>query len=556
MMMNNKDIIEKWANVMSELGLAKKELMNSTKLAMKLEEISKHTDVVKYINNAKKLLKDSQDGVNAFAGCKPLKPTLLSLDPKKDIENFLKIEKLGLDNVHKLAIVLVAGGLGERLGYPGIKISLPTEVITETLYIQYYIQYIKAFQDYALRHNGIKVKIPLAIMCSGDTEAATRKLLKENSNFGLEDDQITIMLQELVPALIDVEGNLALDEDGELILKPHGHGDVHLLLNNHGLVKKWMKEGKTHMAFIQDTNALALRSLSLQLGCSIEKKYAFNSQTILRSPGEKVGAICNLQYPDGKSLTINVEYNQLEPLLLEAGYGGDKPDENGNSPFPGNTNVLMIELKSWQSAMDVSGGQIPEFINPKYADSEKTKFKSPARLECMMQEFPRLLSAEDTVGCTILPRFVSFSTVKNKTEDGVDKKYPETMYSGEADLYASNIEYLKLAGKYLNKRMNIGEPEDITYKGIKMPLGPKLVINPNFSVGITDLKDRIKHATEIDIPTSSAIVLDRAVDIEYIKDGVIKYVDGEEVKFNMDHKFNTNVTENDHNYLQLRGYKK
>ena len=32
-----------------------------------------------------------------------------------------------------------------------------------------------------------------------------------------------------------------------------------------------------------------------------------------------------------------------------------------------------------------------EFINPKYADAEKKKFKSSARLECLMQDYPKLL---------------------------------------------------------------------------------------------------------------------------------------------------------------------
>lgn len=32
-----------------------------------------------------------------------------------------------------------------------------------------------------------------------------------------------------------------------------------------------------------------------------------------------------------------------------------------------------------------------EFINPKYADETKTKFKSSARLECLMQDYPKLL---------------------------------------------------------------------------------------------------------------------------------------------------------------------
>ena len=34
---------------------------------------------------------------------------------------------------------------------------------------------------------------------------------------------------------------------------------------------------------------------------------------------------------------------------------------------------------------------VPEFVNPKYATPAKDVFKSPTRLECMMQDFPKLL---------------------------------------------------------------------------------------------------------------------------------------------------------------------
>lgn len=50
--------------------------------------------------------------------------------------------------------------------------------------------------------------------------------------------------------------------------------------------------------------------------------------------------------------------------------------------------------------MDETKGLINEFINPKYADSTKTVFKSATRLECMMQEYPRLLKNGDRVGFT------------------------------------------------------------------------------------------------------------------------------------------------------------
>lgn len=38
-------------------------------------------------------------------------------------ESFIKFEEVGVKEAHKAAFVLVAGGLGERLGYNGIKVK-------------------------------------------------------------------------------------------------------------------------------------------------------------------------------------------------------------------------------------------------------------------------------------------------------------------------------------------------------------------------------------------------------------------------------------------------
>ena len=41
---------------------------------------------------------------------------------------------------------------------------------------------------------------------------------------------------------------------------------------------------------------------------------------------------------------IPIEYNQLEPMLAAAGGGSDANGPGGYSPFPGNTNGLIIGL--------------------------------------------------------------------------------------------------------------------------------------------------------------------------------------------------------------------
>ena len=84
-------------------------------------------------------------------------------------------------------------------------------------------------------------------MTSDDTDAATRALLAAHANFGAAEGQITFIKQEKVPALADSDARLAVKEDASgvsaLEMKPHGHGDVHVLLKQSGLAEKWLGQG-------------------------------------------------------------------------------------------------------------------------------------------------------------------------------------------------------------------------------------------------------------------------------------------------------------------------
>ena len=85
--------------------------------------------------------------------------------------------------------------------------------------------------------------------------------------------------------------------------------------------------------------------------------------------------------------TINVEYNQLDPLLRDNGFkdGDVNDEETGFSPFPGNINQLLFRADAYLEALERTEGIMPEFVNPKYKTSRKVDFKKPTRLECMMQ---------------------------------------------------------------------------------------------------------------------------------------------------------------------------
>jgi UDP-sugar pyrophosphorylase len=252
-----------------------------------------------YLGKAKQLLHESAHGDNPFSDYEALVPEgeRLSFDEEGTMD-FSEAEQIGLQGMADVALVLVAGGLGERLGYSGIKLSLETNLCTSKSYLAFYVHYLQAMEYMARKITGRKnIKIPLAIMTSGDTDGPTRELLASNNNFGLHEDQLFIIMQDKVPALKDINAGLALNDNDRWAIqtKPHGHGDVHHLLLREGLVDKWEQQGKTHVIFLQDTNALVINSVIPTLGVSIKKGFHMNSICIPRLAGEAAGAITRLE---------------------------------------------------------------------------------------------------------------------------------------------------------------------------------------------------------------------------------------------------------------------
>ena len=58
----------------------------------------------------------------------------------------------------------------------------------------------------------------------------TVRYLRNHRYFGMVPEQVFIMKQDVIPALANQDGELAVAPDGHLIKKPHGHGDVHFCL--------------------------------------------------------------------------------------------------------------------------------------------------------------------------------------------------------------------------------------------------------------------------------------------------------------------------------------
>jgi len=473
------------------------------------EEYSAGGGLPGYIENAKKLLADSQKGVNPLADWKPEVPVgeAFSLGTPE----YAEAEELGMKQLGSVGFVLVAGGLGERLGYSSIKIGLPTEMATETRYLHYYINYILAVQKkYAPEGRDL----PLCIMTSNDTHAKTVQLLKVNKYFGMKKSQVTIVIQgQGVPALADNDAKFVLQESdpSKVVTKPHGHGDIHALLHQNEVAKKWKEEmGIEWMCLFQDTNGLAFHTLPVMLGVSSKLDLIMNSLAVPRKAKQAIGAVTKLKNTKtGEYRTINVEYNQLDPLLRASGFkDGDVNDKKtGFSPYPGNINQLVFKLEDYVELLEATSGLMPEFVNPKYKDDKKTIFKKPTRLECMMQDFPTVISAEksERVGFTSIAAEMCFSPVKNATADGVVLQgkgtAAGTAATGEADHYQAYRKILQSIG------CQVEEAEPETYKGISVIPGPQVVVYPEFASCPGEYKAKFPTPEKVKISPKSTLII-------------------------------------------------
>ena len=476
-----------------------------------------------YLQRAKILLEASKNKVNNFSDT-----TIEIPDDIPHIEigtdEFFELDQLGFNQLKDTVFVLVAGGLGERLGYTGIKIGLQNDLITLRTYIEVYTDFIKAYEDRVRKKEKEKIDkdwyIPFCIMTSGDTHDETISLLKTHNDYGMRPGQISIVKQNKIPAILDNDCHLALEHDKFLIeTKPHGHGDIHYLLYTSGKAKQWIKEGKKYMVQFMDTNVLAFNCVPASIGASVKYSYDVNSIVVPRRPKDAIGAICRINRADGTSVVQNVEYNLVDPLLKEKFNGkGDIANESGFCDFPGNLNVLVFKLEPYLKILEETQGLVPEFVNPKYADETRTKFKSPTRLECLMQDVPKLIKNGETVGYTYFDRWFCFSACKNNLKDAIEKlkknETGESAFTVERDIFKTNERILsEICGKL--EVVNTEPENELNIGGCTVKFGPKIIIYPSYAPTISELKEKLQKMKKgIRMTNNSTLILKNDINIE------------------------------------------
>ncbi len=253
-------------------------------------------------------------------------PFIAHDSPQRD-----EARKRGEDAIRngEVAVLLVAGGQGSRLGFDHPKGMYPVGPISRNPLFQIHAEKILATS----RRYGSD--LPFLIMTSSATDDETQAYFRDKNFFGLPPDKVYFFRQGAMPALDLETGRLLLEAPDRLFLSPDGHGGTLMALSTSGLLKQIRARGIKHVFYFQVDNPLVHIADPAFIGHHIAASAEVSSKVVAkRGPKEKMGVFACV---DG-SCTI-IEYSDLPAKLAE------ETDESGRLRlWAGNPAIHLFDV--------------------------------------------------------------------------------------------------------------------------------------------------------------------------------------------------------------------
>ncbi len=316
-----------------------------------------------------------------------------------------EFEKIGVQAIKdgKVAAVLLAGGMGTRLGVDGPKGAYDIGV-TKPLYI--FEQQMKNLLDVV---NACGVKVPLYIMTSDKNHDQTTAFWKAHDYFGYAESDVKFFKQDMSPA-VDYDGKIFLETKDTPAVSPNGNGGWFGSLQRAGLCEDLRKRGVEWLNIYAVDNVLQRIADPVFVGATIASGVNCGAKAIFKTiPNEKVGVLCM----DGDRPDI-IEYYELTDEMA------NERDENGDLVY--SYGVIMNYLFRLSRLEEIADKKIPVHVVEKKIEcifedgvTRKPDKENGKKFETLAVDLIKLMGS-------VLPyevvREKEFAPIKNKT--GVD----------------------------------------------------------------------------------------------------------------------------------------
>ncbi|GLJ21234.1 hypothetical protein SUGI_0389340 [Cryptomeria japonica] len=229
--------------------------------------------------------------------------------------------KMGLKAIceGKLAVVLLSGGQGTRLGSSEPKgcfnIGLPSGKSLFQLQAERILRVQRLAAQSVPDGAGRYIRVHWYIMTSPFTHDATCKFFESRKYFGLESEQVTFFQQGTLPC-ISKEGRIILETPYQILRAPDGNGGVCAALKSSKCLEDMAMKGIKYIDCYGVDNALVRVADPLFLGYFIDKGVATAAKVVRKAyPQEKVGVF--VQRGKGGPLGV-LEYSEMDPSMAYA----------------------------------------------------------------------------------------------------------------------------------------------------------------------------------------------------------------------------------------------
>ena len=261
---------------------------------------------------------------------------------EKKREEFTRI---GLDAIRagKVGVVLLAGGMGTRLGSDAPK-GIYNIGLTKEVYI--FQRLIENLMDVVHQAGAW---IPLYVMTSDKNHETTTAFFEEKDYFGYNADYVTFFIQDMAP-VSDYEGKVYMETKYKISTSPNGSGGWFHSMMKWGVVDKLREAGVEWLNVFAVDNVLQRIADPCFVGATIATNSAVGAKVVRKNaPDEKVGAMC---LEDGRPSIV--EYYDMTKELMEA------KDENGEPAY--NFGVILNYLFREKDLEEIVARELPLHI--------------------------------------------------------------------------------------------------------------------------------------------------------------------------------------------------